>query len=130
MAAQCATRPACSEVGRSASRALANGASSVKNLRRSSPTILTPRPSSIAVRATKTIASKPSPSSQALEKVGTQLLSFATKDKKNKGGSGADTVIIPAGAECTLARRLIFSLLRAGKSVVAGARLFFLFAWV
>lgn len=118
--------------GRSTSRALANGASSVRNLRRS-PILAPPRPSSssTAVQATKTIASKPSPSSsqQALEKIGTQLLSFA-KDKKSKG-SGADTVIVPAGAESTFARRLIFSLLRAGKSVVAGARIsFFSFAWV
>ena len=134
IAAGCATRPACSVAGRKGSRALANDASSVKS-RRSSPTISTtsPRPSSLsstAVRATKTIASKPSsPSSKALEKVGTQLLSFA-KDKKNKGGSGADTIIVPAGAESQLARRLIFSLLRAGKNVVAGALFLFLFVRV
>ena len=128
IAAGCATRPACSAVGRNASRALANGASSVKIPRRlpssSSSTISTPRRhSSSAVHATKTISSKPSQSSQALEKMGTQILSF-TKKNKASGSSGADTIIVPAGAESQIVRRLIFSLLRAGKSVVAGAHIF------
>jgi hypothetical protein len=84
--------------------------------------ICRPSSSSTAVRATKTIASKPSSSSQAaLEKIGTQLLSFAGKDRKNRSGSGADTVIVPAGVESPITRRIIFSLLRAGKRVVAGA---------
>jgi len=83
-----------------------------------STTIRSSSSSTVVARATKTIASKPSSSSSAIEKVGTQLLSFV-KDKKNKA-AGADTVIVPAGAESQIARRLIFSLLRAGKSVVAG----------
>ena len=120
--AGCTTRLACPVVGRSASRAPVSGAtSSAKNLRRLPLPICRPS-SSTAVRATKTIASKPSSSSQAaLEKIGTQLLSFAGKDRKNRSGSGADTIIVPAGVESLITRRIIFSLLRAGKRVVAGA---------
>lgn len=119
----CTTRLACPVVGRSASRAPVSGAtSSAKNLRRLPLPICRPSSSSTAVRATKTIASKPSSSSQAaLEKIGTQLLSFAGKDRKNRSGSGADTIIVPAGVESPITRRIIFSLLRAGKRVVAGA---------
>ena len=122
IAAGCARRSSVAD--RNAIRAPVNGATSSLCQRLPSPPPIR-RPSSSssspsAVRATKTIASKPSSSAQALEKIGTQLLNFAGKDKKKNRSGGSDTIIIPAGAESQIARRIVFSLLRAGKSVVAG----------
>lgn len=115
------TRPSYSAAGRNTSRGTGSGASSVglnRRLPMTTTTTIFPRPFSVVTAATKTIVSKPS--SSAVNRIGTKLIGFA-KDKQRAGRGNGSTIIVPAGADSNFVRRLVFSLLRAGKSVIAGA---------
>lgn len=80
------------------------------------------RQSTTAASATKTTKA-----ASPVAAVGTQLLKRVAGAGPGPGGAGADAVFVPAGgADTLIGRKLIYSLLRAGKKVVAGEFMLFL----
>lgn len=131
----CSVRPSCSNA---TGRNLGAGASSSRRRMPAATAPVTTTTSSISSRrplhlrrqqfsskTTAVSATRTTRASPAIADVGTQIIKRVTG---SSGGPGADAVFVPAGGADTLfGRRLIYSLLRAGKKVVAGAFILFFF---